>query len=144
MDREERRKIEWLEQYGDLLKEEDDILKEIEAIETEIIGLKAPTNDGMPRGGSGKDIEKLILKKDSALVMLIAKRCQVADHWTAIRNTIMKIPESKYRRLMRMKYLENKTWEWIAVELEKSYKTVAFDWHHKALKFIKIPESKLN
>lgn len=54
-----------------------------------------------------------------------------------ILQTIEQVQDSRYRRLLRARYLEGMTWEQIAVEMDYSYSQVVKHLHPQALDRVK-------
>lgn len=55
-----------------------------------------------------------------------------------IENTIMGVPDELLRQLLELRYINCKTWEQIAVEMDYSYKQIC-RLHGKSLFFVKCP-----
>ena len=114
-------KKEFLRQYLDLSREIDAKLEEVSryrALATKVTQTLAPDKVQCTQGNK---MESIIAK----LVDLEKEVDAEIDRMTEIRGAVVaaiaNVPNSKYRTLLRHRYINGKTWEQIAVEMHYSY-----------------------
>lgn len=67
--------------------------------------------------------------------MLEERTAELLDVQRETLQTIERVPDSRYRQLLRARYLENKTWEEIAVQTSYSWRQV-LRLHGEALRAV--------
>lgn len=89
--------------------------------------------DGMPRGSGSKD-------KTARLAVQLADlesalQTELSELWSTRNDIIISIGKlsSEYQTLLHKRYIEEKTWEMIAVEMHFTYQYVAGPLHGQAL-----------
>lgn len=131
---------ERLRKFRDLKAERDDLLEQIEELETMLYGPKGQNLDGMPRGGGGDNgareakLDKLkpLREKYNAKVM------EMTAELEAIEASIEPL-EPRERRLIRLYYFKGLTWEQVAVEMNYSWRQV-HNIHGMALEQLRTEE----
>ncbi len=128
---------EELKRYVPLREEAEELKILAENMEEDSKTLKAVVMDGMPKGNSVNDgIGNLVAQVDKVKRMYLKKYDEALCELYKIERAIEKLGETE-RRLMRKRYIENKQWEDICVEL-------GYEWaqthriHAKALREIKM------
>lgn len=105
------------------------IVKEIEQLETERETILARLQgavqyDGMPHSRDVADpVGNTVAKLGELKTLLDKKLDELADLRFAIENAVAELP-SEERRLMRLRYIEGKTWEQVGVEMCYDYRHV--------------------
>lgn len=98
----------------------------------------------MPKGGSGQaDLSDEMVEREKIWKKIQKARYKRIRVFAEIKNAIERLPTADEREVMSYRYLELMSWEQICVKINKSWKTVVFDLHGKALRNIKIPEEIL-
>lgn len=87
---------------------------------------KAPAHGAGDGGGLLAGYADCAAELDSAVERLFAIEREVLA-------VIAQVPDSRYRRLLRARYVEGKTWEEIACEMHYSYTQVVKYFHPRAL-----------
>ena len=130
-------KKEFLRQYLDLSREIDAKLEEVSryrALAMKVTQTLAPDKVQCTQGNK---MESIIAK----LVDLEKEVDAEIDRMTEIRESveaaIANVPDSKYRTLLRHRYISGKTWEQIAVEMHYTYRHVIRQ-HGIAIKAVQI------
>ena len=111
-----------LRQYVAIAKEIDRLVDERQHI---IARLQSPPQpDGMPRGGSVSDPAGNAATKLAMLAAMVDNKLdKLIDLRQDIEAAIEPLPAND-RLLMRLRYIEGKRWEEIAVELNYNYRWV--------------------
>lgn len=111
------------------LRQYTNVIKEIEQLEAEreniLAGLQgAVQHDGMPHGQNVADpVGNAGVKLAELKTLLDAKVDELIGIRLAIESVIETLPPEE-RRLMRLRYIEGRRWEQIAVEMNYSYRRV--------------------
>lgn len=136
----EEKKI-WIGRYRKAKDAEQEIMLEIEALEGEWI-FPARQMDGMPRGGSGRDLSDLAAAAEPLWIELKAQLQKRLEIYREIVQAIEASPMSETERaILRYRYILCLQWEEIEEQLhmEKS-------WLHRqretAIEKLKIPQWK--
>lgn len=95
-------------------------------------GCTAPINPA-PAHGAGGDSTAAYAHYDGLLQRKIDELHAVKAE---IESVIERVPDERYRRLLRGRYLEQHTWEQIAVDMNYSYSQVVKYLHPGALKAV--------
>ena len=90
--------------------------------------------DGMPRGSDISDrTGELATQLADIGMTLISMRAEAWRICIDIVNTISKVKEPEYVRLLHLRYIEMKTWDEISSEMHYSYQWVCTSLHSRAL-----------
>ena len=112
-----------LRQYMAIVRETEQLETERQQIMERLQG--AVQYSGMPsaKGGVSDPVGNAAAKLAEVKTMLDEKLDQLADMRLAIESAIDGLAPEE-RRLMRCRYIEGKTWEQVAVDLNYSYRRV--------------------
>lgn len=137
-------KKEWLKRY---LEYKDD-LRTIQIQYDELIsiqtGVSAIKYSDMPKGSlNNNDLSSYMVDRERIKNKYYKVRYKMTISMIEIKNAINRLPDSKQRMLMTLKYIKGYTWEKICVEMDKSWKYIVYDLHSKALTNLEIPEKNL-
>ncbi|MBQ1792159.1 MAG: DUF1492 domain-containing protein [Oscillospiraceae bacterium] len=93
---------------------------------------------GMPRGSGTDwtDAAVRVMEYEQQIAAEIEELCRVK---TEIRAVIDAVEDKRYRELLTARYLDQKRWEQIAVDMHYSYMQV-HRLHKEALQSIRVPE----
>ena len=113
---------------------------EIEAIRAETATLRSPWPDGQPHGTNvgdpvGTQASKLADQLNRLEEQLLKNKGRLWLKRMEIVETIGRVQDADCNRLLYMRYIENRKWEEIAVELGYTYRWVT-SIHGNALKKI--------
>ena len=110
-----------LNSYRDIKAEREQLLGEIERLESVMYSPKSPNMDGMPRGAGGGDPILRAVSRHTALIDLYQVKCaQLLEAQTAIEKLIEQLP-IRERRLFRCRYIDGMTWEDVC-------ETIGYSW----------------
>lgn len=132
---------QWLWRY----REAKEDVRRLEEELQEVIEMQESTGvikySDMPKGsGNQGDLSDYMVKREKTLKKIHKARYKRIVTFQEIKNAIERLPTADERELMSYRYLRLMGWEKICVKMGKSWKTVVFDLHGKALRNIKIPE----
>lgn len=132
MDRQEVKR--WLWRYRDLMRECRQLKDQTTSLRENIDGLKAQRLNGMPTGSAGRsDRLESAFDKLSELEAQWNKRFdEMTDALIRIDHAIGMVEDSKMRTLLRMHYIDGRTWEQVAEAMCYSGQHV-YEIHNKAL-----------
>lgn len=100
------------------MREAQELKKQAEKLEDEAKSLKAVVMDGMPKGSGASDsIGNIIVKIEQLRADYLHKYDLALCELYKIERVIDELENPIERMLMRKKYIENKHWEDICVEL---------------------------
>ncbi|MCD8107282.1 MAG: RNA polymerase subunit sigma-70 [Oscillospiraceae bacterium] len=85
-----------------------------------------------------KQVEKIVLLEN----MVNAEIDRLVELKAQIRLTIDTVSDTNERMVLRMRYIENKTWEKIGLEMFADSRTVR-RWHGNALNHVVMPENPI-
>lgn len=123
-----------LRQYISIVKEIEQLETERETVFARLQG--AVEYDGMPRSRDVSDpVGDAAAKLGELKTLLDRKLDELADMRLAIEDAITELP-SEERRLMRLRYIEGRRWEQIALETNYSIQRV-WQLHGSILKKIR-------
>lgn len=133
---------EQLKAYKEMKKERDDLRQRLQALDAQLYGMRAQRLDGMPRGGSGENYvtEELLEAKDELMVLFCMKQAELTAELVKIEHAIEALAPRE-RHLIRLHYIDGRTWEQVAVEMGYSWRQV-HRIHGDALKKLKEEEAK--
>lgn len=107
-----------LKKYVSLMREAEELKAHIERLEEESKSLKAVAMDGMPKGTAVNDsIGDIVAKIEKCRAEYLHQYDLALCELYKIERVIKSLDESNERRLMRMRYIENRRWEDICVKL---------------------------
>lgn len=132
-----QKKKAWLRRYRTREAEIERLREEIARTRAQAEGAAAQLS-GLPRGGSGED-------RLQRAVELLERRCtelagQIEAGQEARRQTeaaIDALPDGRQRLLLRLRYIDGRTWEQIAVRMALDYRWV-LRLHGRALEQLAI------
>lgn len=121
----------WLKRYSAIdrqIKNKTDELSMWRSRATKI----TPTYSGLPKGGGGDRIQtavdnicRLEDEINAEIDRLIITRGEINE-------AIAKVEDERLREVLTLRYIQGKSWEWIAVEMHYNYRWVT-KLHGKAL-----------
>ncbi len=123
-----------LEQYSDLLKERDETRTRIRMIENKLdrINREGNVRDAV-KGGLGNeqtfyiegfpvaDEDELKYQLNKQKRILSERESNIRDKLEAVEAWLNDLDDSRMRRLITKRYIENKTWYQVAIEMGKNY-----------------------
>ena len=119
---EERIARKFLNQYFEAKRKIKMLDKDIEQIEEEADNINIKL-DGMPRGTDTSDSTgKLAITLADYYMERIELRNELWKKRREITHVIEQLSKMDYIELLKLRYIENLTWEKIAVEIDKSWK----------------------
>ena len=128
----------FLRRYQDAVKTEKSIEDEIRELRANAM-MHSQNMDGMPRGSTQSDLSDYAAKFDE---MLSALHDEIDRKWE-IRREIIKaiedLPSESEKAVLRLRYINGKKWEQIAVEMGYAYQHI-HRLHGSALIHLEIPE----
>ena len=93
-------------------------LKRLESELEEISVIGATVLDGMPHGTkSGDKVQNLVLKRQSLVEKIVRKQTEYIDEKIRMENFISNIDNPKIRLIVRLRFVEFKSWYDIADEI---------------------------
>jgi predicted transcriptional regulator len=126
-----KEKKAWLKRYTAIdrqIKNKTDELSMWRSRATKI----TPTYSGLPKGGGGDRIQtavdnicRLEDEINAEIDRLIITRAEINE-------AIAKVEDERLREVLTLRYIQGKSWEWIAVEMHYNYRWVT-KLHGKAL-----------
>lgn len=126
-----------LKMYVQLTKEAEELKKRAEYLEDEAKSVKAVVIDDMPKGsGTRGGICNIVVKIEQLRSEYLCKYDEALCELYKIERTIEKLENPVERMLMRKRYIENKRWEDICVELNYCWRQI-HNIHSKILKKIR-------
>lgn len=128
---------EELKKYVPLMREAEDLKKQVERLEDEAKSLKAVVIDGMPKRNCVNDsVGNIVVRVNDLRTEYLEKYDLALCELYKIERIIENLENSIERQLMRKRYIEGKRWEDICVELSYSWKQI-HRIHSKILKNMK-------
>lgn len=116
---------EELKRYVPLMKEAEELREQAEQLEEDIKSLKAVVVDGMPKGSTVNDsIGNLVVRVDKMKRKYLRKYDEALCELYKIERCIEGLDDETERRLMRKRYIEDKHWEDICVDLHYEWAQV--------------------
>lgn len=128
-----RDKIKYLKRYITLDREIDRKLKEVDCWRAKLSRL-TPVYSSQPKGGGTiySRTEEIIIKIADMEEAINADIDKLIDLKQKIERVIESVPDDKERLLLKYRYLDGKTFEWIAAKMDLSWQWV-HKLHSKAL-----------
>lgn len=128
-----REKIDYLKQYKNLDKYINHLIEDAERLRTRAEKI-TPTLTGLPQGGDGENQREVAICKLVDLNNEIDEKIDLyVDLGREIRGNIDSVSDVILRTILLLKYIEGRTWEQIAVDLQYSWRNVHY-LHSRALK----------
>ena len=114
-----------LKRYLPLKREAEELRLQAERLAKDIKSLKAVAMDGMPKGNAVNDsIGNLVAKVDKLMRDYLYKYDEALCELYKIERYIESLDNETERLLMRKRYIEDKHWADICVELNYSWKQI--------------------
>ena len=86
----------------------------------------SPNYDGMPHGGTQKDLSDYAAKVDGLLTELYAVMDKKHDALRTITEAIEALPTEGEKLLLRLRYIKHLKWEAVALEMELPVRRVYY------------------
>jgi DNA-directed RNA polymerase specialized sigma24 family protein len=133
-----RDKIKYLKRYITLDREIDRKLKEVDCWRAKLSRL-TPVYSSQPKGGGTiySRTEEIIIKITDMEEAINADIDKLIDLKQEIERVIDSVPNDKERILLKYRYLDGKTFEWIAAEMHYSWRQI-HRLHSRALTNLKM------
>lgn len=114
---------EYLMQYTDLTRQIVNKAEEIKRLETLVTKVNAPydNSDRVKSSGSQDKMADAVCKIADLQTELKADINRMADLREDIKQTIGKVANAEYRDILYKRYILDKTWEQISVDMDFSY-----------------------
>lgn len=126
-----------LKDYQGLLLEEKQLQEQLEIWEAKMVSVGGGL-DGMPHGsGTSDPTSRYAVKIAEINENLALKRIEIAEAYQNIETSIEGLERSIYRYIMREYYLNDNSWEQIAVKANYSIQRI-WQMHGEALKNIRV------
>jgi len=118
-------KIKYLKRYITLDREIDRKLKEVDCWRAKLSRL-TPVYSSQPKGGGTiySRTEEIIIKIADMEEAINADIDKLIDLKQKIERVIESVPDDKERLLLKYRYLDGKTFEWIAAEMNYHWRSV--------------------
>lgn len=118
-------KIKYLKRYVILDREIDRKLKEVDCWRAKLSRL-TPVYSSQPKGGGTiySRTEEIIIKITDMEEAINADIDKLIDLKQEIERVIDSVPNDKERLLLKYRYLDGKTFEWIAAEMNYSWRHI--------------------
>lgn len=129
--KENEAKKQFLKKYQSLLRKERQLEREIESIRSRYTG-QAITYSDMPHGTDQRDLSDYAAEVDDLLRDLEATKWQAIHQYHLIASSVEALEDVREKELLRLKYLQDKTWEEVAVEMHYDIRHI-FRIHGQAL-----------
>ena len=132
MTQEERRKIERLNRYQRISEQVEHLKDKVEELETQLEGVGAQCLDGMPKGGSGTDKERLINEIDDLKTHIIKQTIKSIKEQFYIYEAIDKLNDIVLALIIQYRYIDGMEFKDIAMKMCYSERQV-YRFHILAL-----------
>lgn len=117
-------KKEFLQQYIAAEAEERRLELEIERWQARAAKMTVGYGGTPSGGGDGRSLERAVARIDELIRQLTGQRDRLARLRQEIGAAIDSVPDPKLQELLRLRYIENLSFERIAVKMNYSYKQV--------------------
>ena len=135
---------QWLWRYREAKKDVRRLEEELHELIESQESCGAIEYSDMPKGGCNhSDLSDYMIKREKIWRKIHKARYKRIVVFQEIKNAIDRLPSADEREVMSYRYLRLMSWEKICVKIEKSWKSVVFDIHGRALRNMKIPEDFL-
>lgn len=125
-------KKEYLRSYRAAVKREERILEDIQELRASKAFPAAISYDGMPKGSNQTDLSDYIETLDRMIESLKAERLEKVRRREKIEKAIKDMQDDNEREVLRLRYIDGKKWEEVALEMHLTYRRV-IQIHGKAL-----------
>lgn len=127
----------WLMRYRTAEAETERLWEEIARTRAQAEGVTAQLS-GLPRGGSGKDrLQRAVELLEDACGKLVGRIEEAQRIKAEIEAAIDRLPDERQRLLLRLRYIDGRMWEQIAVGMALDYRWV-LRLHGRALEQLAI------
>lgn len=127
---------EQLQQYLKDNREIERLGRRIQTLKHELYGIRAVPLSDMPKGTAQRDsVEELIDTKQELINEYILRQQDHNANMLKIEAAILNMKNQRYKDLLSMRYLDGRTWEYIAEDMGIEIRWV-YRLHGKALKEI--------
>lgn len=109
-------------QYKGTEKEINQLKERIEMLKEKKTSIKSQIITDMPLGGEGVDTTALMIMIENAVEELIKKEESLLDIMLEIEECIDELDDPTERFILRARYIEGKTFEQIAVDIDRSWR----------------------
>lgn len=109
-------------QYKGTEKEINQLKERIEMLKEKKTSIKSQIITDMPLGGEGVDTTTLMIMIENAVEELIKKEENLLDIMLEIEECIDELDDPTERFILRARYIEGKTFEQIAVDIDRSWR----------------------
>lgn len=109
-------------QYKGTEKEINQLKERIEMLKEKKTSIKSQIITDMPLGGEGVDTTTLMIMIENAVEELIKKEESLLDIMLEIEECIDELDDPTERFILRARYIEGKTFEQIAVDIDRSWR----------------------
>ena len=117
-------KKEFLQQYRTAESEERRLEMEIERWQARAAKMTAGYGSTPAGSGDGRSLERTVAHIDALIRQLTGQRDKLARLRREIGTTIDSVPDPKLQELLRLRYIENLSFERIAVRMNYSWRQV--------------------
>ena len=132
----------FLRQYRAALLYAERCARDLDALRD--VGIRSPRLDGMPRStGAAGGLEGQVALIDAAERRLNRERDRALSLLDQIEDMIEGLEDYRQKTLIRLRYIDGRSWEQIAIEMHWSERTV-YNIHGKALEALRRRESEKN
>lgn len=133
----DQEKKAWLRRYRIREAEAERLREEIARIRAQAEGVAVQLS-GLPRGGGGKDrLQRAVELLDRRCAELAARIEAGQEARRQTEAAIDALPDERQRLLLRLRYIDGRTWEQIAVRMALDYRWV-LRLHGRALEQLAI------
>lgn len=120
---ENERKKEYLRKYRSSVRRVKSIEEEIERLRMDKM-FPSVVNDDMPHGNEQKDLSDYVVLLDEQIEKLKKERYNRIKLYSDIMDSIRELEDDIEQDVLKMKYIDGKSFEEIAVELGYTYRHV--------------------
>lgn len=125
----------FLRQYRAALQYAERCARDLDALRD--VGIRSPRLDGMPRGNGGTGgLDRQVALIDAAQRRLDKERAKALELLDQIEDMIEGLEDYRQKTLIRLRYIDGRSWEQIAQEMHWSERTV-YNIHGKALEALR-------
>lgn len=121
---ENEKKKEFLRSYCKSLRREERIEEDIQELRMRKMFPGCGAGDGMPHGSDQTDLSDYIVILDELMEDLKQERLNGAVRRTQIEKRIRALSDENEAEVLRLRYIKNKKWEEIALEMGYSWKQI--------------------
>lgn len=129
-------KVRWLRRYQDSLRQEQELLEEIERLRTEAAHVTQALS-GMPGSGDGQALPRAVERILQAQEQLQAQINECQEVRKEITSVIDTVTPSLHWAILRQRYIKGDRWERIAADRDKDLRWI-FRVHRAAIEKLTI------